>query len=98
MARLPERQNWSTAACKSSRKTGSIPHIKCGEKVIVSYDRQEDRWTVLAADFTTRYQNLDVVTGVTLSINWQTQIYTLQYTTRQIQLPPWVTIGPPVQH
>ncbi len=74
------------------------PDIKCGEKVIVSYDRQEDRWTILAADFTTRYQNLDVVTGVTLSINFQTQIYTLHYTTQQIQLPPWVTIGDPVQH
>ncbi len=75
-----------------------FPDIKCGEKCIVSYDRQEDRWTVLAADFTTRYQDLDVVTGVTLSIDFDTRIYTLHYTTRQIQLPPWVTIGDEVLH
>jgi len=73
------------------------PHICCGEKVIVSYDRQEDRWTILAADFTTRYQNLDVVTGVTLIINFDAHTYDLHYTTRQIQLPPWVQIGAPVQ-
>ena len=72
------------------------PAIACGEKLIVSYDRQEDRWTILAADFTTRYQPLDVVTGVTLSLNGG--MYSLQYTTRQIQIPPWVQIGPPVQH
>ena len=53
---------------------------------------------MLAADFTTRYQPLDVVTGVTLAINWAAQTYQLHYTTQQIQLPPWVTIGPPVQH
>jgi hypothetical protein len=74
------------------------PHIACSEKVIVSYDRQEDRWTILAADFTTRYQPLSVVTGVTLSLDAASGTYSLHYTTQQIQLPPWVQIGPPVQN
>ncbi len=74
------------------------PHIACGEKVILSYDRQEDRWIIVAADFTTRYQPLSVVTGVTLTLDAAHGTYSLQYTTQQIQIPPWVQIGAPVQH
>ena len=54
--------------------------------------------SILAADFTTRYQPLSVVTGVTLTLDAAHGMYSLQYTTQQIQIPPWVQIGPPVQH
>jgi hypothetical protein len=66
------------------------PLVAAGEKVLISYDRQENRWTILAADFTTRPQSLDVVTSVDFDNR--------SYTTCSIQLPPWTTIGPPVQH
>ena len=35
------------------------PDIFSNEKVIVSYDRQEDRWIVLAWDYTLRPQSLE---------------------------------------
>ena len=40
--------------------------------------------------------SLDVVVGVTGS--WNGSGWNVHYTTQNIQLPPWTTIGPPVQH
>ena len=74
------------------------PLIGSGEKVIVSYDRQEDRWTILAADFTTRPQSLNVVTSATAYWDYHMNQLVFNYTTQSIQLPPWTTIGPPVTH
>ena len=44
------------------------------------------------------WQTLDVVTRTTLTIDFNAQTFTHRYYTRQIQLPPWVTIGNEVQH
>ena len=73
------------------------PYIFCGTKLVVSYERQEDRWQLLAVDDSAKRQTLDVVTGVTL-VPGGPGVYSLQITTRSIQLPLWVQIGPPVQH
>jgi hypothetical protein len=44
------------------------------------------------------WQTLDVVTRTTLSIDFDAKTFTHRYYTRQITIPPCVTIGDEVQH
>ena len=72
------------------------PYILGGTKVTVFYERQEDRWQLLAVDESANAQTLNVVTRVDL-VPVMPGVYDLQVTTQSIQLPLWVQIGSPVQ-
>ena len=70
-----------------------------GDRVICRWNMQQGQYYIAAVepnDF--GWQPLDVVTRTTLAINFGAQTFTHRYYTRQITVPPWVTIGQEVQH
>ncbi|MFZ5831958.1 MAG: hypothetical protein ACOY3P_17885 [Planctomycetota bacterium] len=55
-------------------------------------------WIMIVEPNAENWQTLDVVTRTTLSIDFYTKQYWHRYYTRQIKLPPFVTIGAEVEH
>jgi hypothetical protein len=69
-----------------------------GDRVLCRWDiRRGKYWFVAVEPSNLSYQPLDVVTGVSLSIDFENKTFQHRYTTRRVELPPWTTIGPPVQ-
>ncbi|MFZ5828746.1 MAG: hypothetical protein ACOY3P_01595 [Planctomycetota bacterium] len=60
--------------------------------------RRSFYWIVAITPNDANWQTLGVVTRTTLSIDFYTKQYWHRYYTRQIKLPPWVSIGPEVEH
>ena len=66
-----------------------------GDRVFCKWDVEHAKyWIMLVEPNAQNWQTLDVVTSI--SVNFAAQTYT--YTTRQIELPPWTTIGSSVVH
>ena len=72
---------------------------RSGDRVFCRWDIRAGVYAIVAVepnDFD--WQTLDVVTRTTLTIDFDAKTFTHRYYTRQIQLPPWTTLGNEVMH
>jgi hypothetical protein len=69
-----------------------------GDAVYCRWDTRRARYQIVWVEPNDlEWQSLDVVTRTTLSINFGAQTFQHRHFTRQIRLPPWITIGAEVE-